>query len=1075
MRFRLVTLGGAATVLGLAAGSLVVTAPATAAPSNDRARSVAELKRSSDRTPTLTTDQGVVSSMRTAPGHPVDRPAGVRAGASAEAAARGFAKAHGAAFGLRNGDATLRTESTTSAGKGLEVVRFRQTVGTLPILGADVVTTVNAAGETVAVNSTATTATAAPTTARVSAQRAAATARSVTIDHEKLPASAHLTVAAPELVMFDPAVFGVPARPGMRPVWQVQVKGATARGPIASTVLVDATVGEVSLYTNALREAENRQVCDHNNTPVDLNQPGGLCPEGLNIDAPVAGGNVEAVEGTVNAGAADDVQNAYVYAGDTYNFYDKVLGRNSIDGNGMQIRSSVRYCPSTSTGGSNCYANAFWDGDQMVYGPGYASADDVVGHELTHGVTEHTASLFYWYQSGAINESMSDVFGEFIDLTNGHDGTGVQTPWMLGEDLPGGAIRSMSDPESTGDPGSMTSAKYVGDTGALATFDNGGVHTNSGVGNHAAYLIATGLGGDDAAISKAAHIYYQTLLTLPSGADYADLADALESSCTTLANGVPVPAITGPDVTITTADCAVVTNAIATTQMRAQPTAPGAAAPEAATSPDGSASTTQTLFSDDMENTSSDNWVLPRWADPWDAMTYYFDPAVDGASYAHSGKISLVGFTAASGTTSAAGKLSRITAAQPLTIPTGKQTFLWFAHADVLTDGRNDGGRVNAIYTEGGVTHTVDVGVPDASTRPAANGYTTTLTSDGRPAFSGDSHGYVSSRFELTRFAGKSIKLAFDTVGDGNQDSNWWLDDVRVYTCTGPAPSLPENIAVTPAGTSTATVSWTKPEWAGDSGIDHYTVTVDGTQQQPVADDGRTGAYTLPLTGLSTSQPVNVQVAAYETVGDQADRPRATAVLVPTVSTLNSSAGVATYGSTVTVSGIVTRKDVTSTRLGSGLVTVRYLPSGTSVWTTIGTVRADANGAWKFAYRPSRNGTYYAVVPTAPGRWAGTSNRTVAQSVMPKVAATFKASTIRRGQTASMSVAVAPARKYTVELQRRSGSKWVVVQRRTTLSTGKVILSDKPRASGSYSYRVVTRGDTYNRATASSSRALRVR
>src|SRR3954454_3956024 len=100
----------------------------------------------------------------------------------------------------------------------------------------------------------------------------------------------------------------------------------------------------------------------------------------------------------------------------------------------------------------------------MVYGPGWA-VDDVVGHELTHGVTEHTSNLFYAYQSGAINESMSDVMGEFIDQTDGVDGTGVQTPWLLGEDSPIGAIRSMSNPEAYGQPSTMTSPKYYGSGG----------------------------------------------------------------------------------------------------------------------------------------------------------------------------------------------------------------------------------------------------------------------------------------------------------------------------------------------------------------------------------------------------------------------------------------------------------------------------------------------------------------------------------------------------------------------------------------------------------------------------------
>ena len=106
---------------------------------------------------------------------------------------------------------------------------------------------------------------------------------------------------------------------------------------------------------------------------------------------------------------------------------------------GMTLVSTTRYCPNSS----HCpYANAFWNGDQMVYGAGFASADDVVGHELTHGVTESTSNLFYYYQSGAINESFSDVWGEFIDQTNGAGTDTARVKWLIGEDIPGlGAIR----------------------------------------------------------------------------------------------------------------------------------------------------------------------------------------------------------------------------------------------------------------------------------------------------------------------------------------------------------------------------------------------------------------------------------------------------------------------------------------------------------------------------------------------------------------------------------------------------------------------------------------------------------
>ena len=171
----------------------------------------------------------------------------------------------------------------------------------------------------------------------------------------------------------------------------------------------------------------------------------------------------------------------------------------------------------------------------MVYGDGvgFALADDVVAHELTHGVTEHTSNLFYYYQSGAINESLSDIWGEFVDQTNlaGNDSASVK--WLIGEDVIGlGAIRDMEDPTTFGDPDRMTSPSYWFSMG-----DSGGVHTNSGINNKAAYLMVEGgsFNGQTVTalgITKVAAIYYEVQTNLlTSGADYADLHDALFQAC----------------------------------------------------------------------------------------------------------------------------------------------------------------------------------------------------------------------------------------------------------------------------------------------------------------------------------------------------------------------------------------------------------------------------------------------------------------------------------------------------------------------------------------------------------------
>jgi Zn-dependent metalloprotease len=97
----------------------------------------------------------------------------------------------------------------------------------------------------------------------------------------------------------------------------------------------------------------------------------------------------------------------------------------------------------------------------MVFGDGFASADDVTAHELTHAVTQYSANLFYYMQSGALNESFSDIFGESVDLTNGQGTDTAVVRWLIGEDLPGiGAIRNMMNPLQFGDPGKVSDTQF---------------------------------------------------------------------------------------------------------------------------------------------------------------------------------------------------------------------------------------------------------------------------------------------------------------------------------------------------------------------------------------------------------------------------------------------------------------------------------------------------------------------------------------------------------------------------------------------------------------------------------------
>lgn len=210
------------------------------------------------------------------------------------------------------------------------------------------------------------------------------------------------------------------------------------------------------------------------------------------------------------------VNEAYDGSATTYEFYRDVHERDSLDGAGMELVSSVHYGVS--------FDNAFWNGAQMVYGDGsgrlfqvgaLTGSLDVMAHELTHGVTEFTAGLAYSKQSGALNEHFSDVFGSLVKQYH-LEQSADEADWLIGEGtlVPelGVALRSMSQPGTAfqGDrqPGHMDDYVDLPDDNNPRN-DNGGVHINSGIPNRAFYLLATALGGK--AWETAGHIWYTTL------------------------------------------------------------------------------------------------------------------------------------------------------------------------------------------------------------------------------------------------------------------------------------------------------------------------------------------------------------------------------------------------------------------------------------------------------------------------------------------------------------------------------------------------------------------------------------
>lgn len=243
--------------------------------------------------------------------------------------------------------------------------------------------------------------------------------------------------------------------------------------------------------------------------------------------------------------ASDDesVNEAYDGLGQTFALYADVYQRNSLDGKGLPLLASVHYDVN--------FDNAYWDGEQMVFGDGdgvyfssFTDSVDVIGHELTHGFTQYTAGFTYVGQSGALNESISDCFGSMVKQRVNNQ-TAAQADWLIGAGLftakvHGVALRSMKapgtaydDPHLGKDPQPATMDRYQ-DLPHDQQHDNGGVHINSGIPNHAFYLAATGIGGNS--WDGAGRIWYDVMTNgkLPKDVDFQGFAEATIKSASTV-------------------------------------------------------------------------------------------------------------------------------------------------------------------------------------------------------------------------------------------------------------------------------------------------------------------------------------------------------------------------------------------------------------------------------------------------------------------------------------------------------------------------------------------------------------
>ena len=682
-------------------------------------------------------------------------------------AARSHLDRYGAALGLADPGSTLVGGSVTRSVAGDDVVRFGQVRDGLPVIAGAVAVDLRPDRQLGSVTASVSRATVPSATYSPEAARQEALARAGKVRGSLTGVRAD----RPQHLLYDPAVLGVrrTSDPATWPrgVWWVEVHAGPA---YHRAVLVDDRSGAVVLDLD-LVEQVNRVVCDNKNDNTLLDLP---CTSNF---ARTESGPSSKVR---------DVNDAFEFAGVVSHYYRQIGGLNLTrmlgvdEGNHRSLSSTVRYCDPGARPADCPLQNAFWNGVGMFYGQGFASADDVVGHEMTHGVISRNADLFYWGQSGAINESLADIMGEIIDHRH-HVRGESRRGWRVGEDLPIGAIRDLKKPRRFGQPDSMTSKRYV----RAGAFDNGGVHFNSGVGNRTFYLLSQGgkqggqnvRGIDRRSLTKSATLYLDVIQHLVSGSDYADLAAVLDRSCHALARHHRAG--------FTRGDCRNVHRATLATRLRTTP-------PRAKQPPDAEMSCpkgrgpVRVLFDSEKGTPTRKFDAGSTWLRAPDESVFPAVPA--NATSGHRSWYSIEPDST---------KVSSLTM-HPVALPVERPAYLWFQQwrfmeAATLADGTKlnyDAGTVEvADTTQGQAPRPAEKlswvnGPRDRIVKGQGN------PAGGRLAFGRDSRGYLASRATLTRYAGHAVSPQFTmNVDNVNADLGWYLDDIRVYTCgRGPAP-----------------------------------------------------------------------------------------------------------------------------------------------------------------------------------------------------------------------------------------------------------------------------------------------
>ncbi len=422
-----------------------------------------------------------------------------RAGRSAEDTARSFFSRYGDLFRISDPARELSLKRIDQDELGISHVRFQQRVNDVPVFGGDLIVHVKADRIT-AINGIffpSVKIDTAPTVSQAVADKIARASigdpdAELRADHSGL--TVYVDNGQPHLT------------------WKFNLYSEKNLGNWL--LFVDAHDGSIVHQLNQLDTAKSIKVYNMNHSAVPPSTlPGTLvCGTGVGGDP------------TCDVTSDLDARGAYTNTSKVYDYYKNTFGRLSYDNLDTELKSSIHY-------GTN-YPNAFWNGSQMVYGDAdtFAQAFDVIAHELTHGVTQETDALIYEHQSGALNESWSDVMAVFAGCS-AQTGT-ANCNWLMGDTLTGGAVRDLSNPAAFGDPDHFSNYLWL-----PLEADNGGVHTNSGIPNKAAYLLTAGgtfhsvtVTGID--YTKAEQIYYGAMTHyMTTYSNFFDTRSALYSAC----------------------------------------------------------------------------------------------------------------------------------------------------------------------------------------------------------------------------------------------------------------------------------------------------------------------------------------------------------------------------------------------------------------------------------------------------------------------------------------------------------------------------------------------------------------